>query len=258
MFCGKNEGFMKKIEKKKWCHPICAFYSGQVEVESFSTMKFSLVNAVQSQEKSSICIFCQTDKGLTLCCMDPACSMAAHAYCAFHHKANAMKENPAFDIGWLIQLQIGKQANSTFLPEIKKYIEEGIPSDNACTDINMDNESVNVSTKKTVETEINKKNKMHLSIGGNITIYCEAHKPSKEICICANKERNLNNEELTISCDICGNKILINILENMYHIDCVNISATQSKLLEYYVCDTCKSWQALRKDYLQAVIYFIN
>lgn len=255
MFCGKNEGFMKRIEKRKWCHPICAFYSGQVEVENFSTMKFSLVNAVQCQEKSASCIFCQTDKGLTLCCMDPACSMAAHAFCAFQHKANAMKENPDFEVGWLIQLQLSKQPNKAFLPEIKKYIEEGIPSDNACVDINMDNTSI-IDTKKTVEigqTDVKTKNKVYTSIGGNITIYCEAHKPSKELCICANKASSLKNEEQMISCDICGNTNKTNIIDNMYHIDCINITVAQSKLLKYYVCEMCKSWQSLSKDYLQAV-----
>ena len=196
-------------------------------MENFATMKIRLIDTLTFQNTIEKCCICQSSFGQRLCCMEPTCTLVAHAFCSFKEKVNKLYENSTDDSGWTMQLLLGAQPSKNSMDQIKKYINKGVIPDylstprkeletlsqsmeeNKAKNDKMETRSskriaVTPKTPELEQIEVKNKNTFLSSIGGCPNIYCELHKPPHQFCICAKKPRPKKSDELMVCCDNCG------------------------------------------------------
>ena len=64
MICERREGYLKKLEKGKWIHPVCALLTDDIEVTDFAQMKFSLLRPLSPQGTVPQCEYCESSSSL--------------------------------------------------------------------------------------------------------------------------------------------------------------------------------------------------
>ena len=147
--CGQSEGYLRKLMKNKYLHPICGLCRG-LEITDFETMKFALNEAVDQMPEAGQgkCMYCGLKEGLILkCSVCPATTTGmsevaqssakstsheqTHPYCAFAYKLNSLTTSQNEEHYWSIQLMLQNswdKPRSHYFPEIYKYIH-GDPSE---------------------------------------------------------------------------------------------------------------------------------
>ena len=191
---------MKKVAKARWAHPICALFSDSVEVECGSPLKLVLAREVNVQGGSA-CVFCHWPGGQKWQCMNPSCTRWSHVYCALSARAQAAKENSAFEGGWQMQLELepelfpGRPTTQRQTDPQKKAEAEAKPGDRdgpkalAPGDVDWLKGGAAGAASR----------------GGKLKVWCEVHKPPRENCFCAQKPGGSKDAHTTlISCEKCG------------------------------------------------------
>jgi len=220
LICTRAEGYLTKIKKKKWIHPICGLLIDSVEILNYDEMKFIETKTMIQQQAASSCDICGVSTGQLLLCAHPNCTKAVHAFCGYEVNGE----------GWQIDLSLGSTIDTPY-PELKSYIESNYPQS---------------EVRKTEEVdETKQKNPCLAERGGKILVYCQIHQKPPVYCICngdKSKVRGQNKSKTwMIACDYC---------DNWYHGDCAGVTEKESKGLDNYICEKCNSWERAKKEYL--------
>ena len=262
--CMNSNGYLKFLDSGKWVHPICALCSEDSEIDDYGRMSYSIIGYGTSFPSYSTqqCVVCSSNRGRLIKCCHQHCNRAVHPHCAFHSKAKCINEDPKSGKGWQIDFEIIPPNISKCFPEIFKYLQ-GDSSDLekllAASNPEVPNKNPDVQNKYT-NTHIQslfekyKYNRDPGKHGGNLKILCEEHKHMRLQCICQSKQTSSGSNVFLVGCAMCGKCLYYIMLDNWFHSGCIGISLEVSKLMRIYICNTCKNWQNLKRDYLLGVI----
>lgn len=296
--CKQKDGFMKRIDSKKYIHILCAFFTDYFEISDFSQMKidskiplakFEKTFSGCSRTKKIGCDFCGENSGVLLQCeCEDECNNKAHLYCAQKDKIEKLLKDSDSSNFWHIDWKLtprdfeGAQVIDIYPLEGELNLtyqdESNFLNSNLTNSINS-----NINQNKNKKTKNNKQGKdespgklVKLEKRDNLSQNdSKSNNIQKDLIIWNEKNYFLHNRggKIKILCEshredlvycICrkpsGNEFMLccDNCETWFHGRCVGYSNKEVNTLKKWYCSFCTDWINNRNNYLIKEINFNN